>query len=139
MPSIFKPIVVLASKALSIKKRKHNRLTTDLDTAERVNTPPLFPFEGADCPDPSLGHIYKLLDERKGDGMWRCCQGHEVSMHIDSSIWGKAILICVSLVSAARAYPLERRISFQTPAVLLLPASSLPSMLHHRRLDRTGS
>ena len=138
MPSIFKPIAVLASKALSIKKRKNNRLTTDLDTAERVNTPPLFPFEGADCPDQSLGHIYKLLDERKGDGMWRCCQGHEVSMHTTSSIWTSHVDLRVS-GPAARAYPLERRISFQTPAVFLLPASSLPSMLHHRRLDTPGS
>lgn len=86
MPSLFRPVAAIASKALKRRRSAAEDFNKALNAAERVDPIP----EGTDYTDKSFGHIYRLLGERTGDGLWECCRGHEVSdqvrLHIALSI-----------------------------------------------------
>jgi hypothetical protein len=67
----------LLLQALRINKSAAKKLEAKLKAAKRVNEPPRLSTEG--CRFMDYDHLAILMDKREGDGLWKCCQGHEVS------------------------------------------------------------
>ncbi|KAF1845796.1 uncharacterized protein K460DRAFT_115288 [Cucurbitaria berberidis CBS 394.84] len=81
MPSIFRPVTAFARKALKINKNAEKSLARKLDAADRAHPPPRFSIEGdyeyIDYTETSRDYLHHLLDKIDGDGLWKCCRGHE--------------------------------------------------------------
>ena len=81
MPSIFRPMTAFARKAFKIKKNAEKSLARKLDAVERVNPAPRFSVEGefTDYTERGRDYLYlhHILDKIDGDGLWKCCRGHE--------------------------------------------------------------
>lgn len=79
MPSIFRPVAAFARKALKPKKDNAEKtLVQTLDSTERVNPPHRFSVDSdyTDYTERGRG-FHRLLDQIDGDGLWKCCRGHE--------------------------------------------------------------
>lgn len=81
MPSIIRPMTAFARKAFKPKKSAEKSLTRKLHTVERVHPAPRFSCEGeyTDYTERGRDYLYlrHILDEINGDGLWKCCRGHE--------------------------------------------------------------
>lgn len=78
MPSLLKPLAAVARDIFraNSKARASAILVANLEAAERINPCPEF----NDFSDNGYGALYGLMGPPGiGDGLWKCCMGHEVS------------------------------------------------------------
>jgi hypothetical protein len=69
-PSIFQPLATLANKA---KRPRRKTLTAALSEAQRINPPP-----SSDAHEDCTNKFRQLVRYKAdGDGLWKCCHGHE--------------------------------------------------------------
>ena len=64
-----------------LQTHRTHRLTTTLSKATRVNPPPkdteLDRTDYVDYTDTKRNRLFLLLHDSSGDGLWKCCNGHE--------------------------------------------------------------